>query len=268
MFTATGAEAGRVRPVGLGTRGTTARRRLRRVDRWLLAHHPGLVRTADLLVVDLGFGAVPVTTAHLHALLRATNRGVRVVGLDIDPERVAAAAAWVAPGLSFARGGFELGGLRPHIVRAFNVLRQYDETDVSAAWSLMTSALAPGGLVLEGTCDESGRLVAWVTLDADGPRTLTLVVDPRLPPSAVAARLPKVLIHRNLPGEPVHRLLTEFDLQWRRNAPAGVFSPHQRLVAAAQALSSRGWPVLDGPARWRRGELTVAWSAVRPVDSR
>lgn len=257
-----------MRPVGVVTRGTTARGRLRRVDRWLLAHHPGLVRTPDLCVVDLGFGAVPVTTVHLHALIRAANPTARVVGLEIDPERVAAAAAWAAPGLTFERGGFELAGRRPHIVRALNVLRQYDEPDVVAAWSLMTSALAPGGLVLEGTCDESGRLAGWVTLDAEGPRSLTLVVDPSLPPSAVAARLPKVLIHRNLPGEPVHRLLADLDRQWQRNVPVGVLSPHQRLVAAVRALPALGWPVLDGPARWRRGEVTVAWSAVRPADSR
>lgn len=39
-----------------------------------------------------------------------------------------------------------------------------------------------------------------------------------------AERLPKVLIHRNVPGE----------------------------------------PVLDGPSRWRLGELTLDWSAVAP----
>ncbi|MGW6216438.1 class I SAM-dependent methyltransferase, partial [Streptomyces sp. NPDC055109] len=24
------------------------------------------------------------------------------------------------------------------------------------------------------------------------------------------------------------------------------------------------WPVLDGPARWRQGEVTVAWGALAP----
>jgi hypothetical protein len=262
------AETRRVRAVGVATRGTTSRRRLRRVDRWLLDHHPGLVRTSGLLVVDLGFGATPVTTVALHALIRAANPSARVVGLEIDPQRVQSAASWVAPGLSFDRGGFELAGLRPHVVRALNVLRQYDEGDVGAAWSLMTSALAVGGVVIEGSCDENGRLGTWVTLGAEGARALTLAVDPLLPPSAVAARLPKALIHRNRPGEPVHRLITDFDHQWQRSASVGVFSPRQRLVAAAQGLSALGWPILDGPARWRRGELTVAWSAVRPADSR
>src|SRR3712207_6857817 len=37
------------------------------------------------------------------------------------------------PALTFARGGFELGGLRPALVRAMNVLRQYEESEVDGA---------------------------------------------------------------------------------------------------------------------------------------
>lgn len=255
-------------PVGVATRGTTARRRLRRPDRWLVDCHPGLLRTQGLVVVDVGFGAVPVTTASLHALVRATNPSASVVGLEIDPDRVRAAAGWAAPGLSFERGGFELAGHRPHVVRAFNVLRQYAPAEVEPAWALMCSALAPGGIVVEGTCDESGRLGSWVTLDAAGPRTLTLALDPSSPPRAVAARLPKALIHHNVDGEGIQRLLTDLDEQWERSVAIGVFSPHQRLVAAVRGLVARGWGVLDGPARWRRGELTLAWEAVRPRESR
>ena len=257
-----------LKPTGQITRGTTARRRLRRPDRWLLESHPGLVRSPGLLAIDLGFGAVPVTTAHLHALLRANNPAARVVGLEIDPDRVAAAQPWAAPGLSFERGGFELAGHRPLIVRAFNVLRQYDEADVEPAWSLMCAAVSAGGIVIEGTCDEQGRLGAWVTLDAAGPRTLTLVLDPLAPPSAVAARLPKALIHRNVAGEPIHEVLTALDEHWRREAAIGVFSAQQRLAAAVRGVSAAGWPLLDGPARWRRGELTLPWSAVQSVNSR
>ena len=43
------------------------------------------------------------------------------------------------------------------VVRAFNVLRQYDVESVPEAWSEMTARLAPGGLILDGTCDELGR---------------------------------------------------------------------------------------------------------------
>ena len=38
----------------------------------------------------------------------------------------------------------------------------------------MRAGLAPGGVLVEGTCDEIGRLGSWVLLDGDGPRSLTL----------------------------------------------------------------------------------------------
>ena len=252
-------------PVGTVTRGTTAPRRLRRVDRWLVATHPRLVATPDLLVVDLGFGARPFTTLELAARLRRLNPGARVVGLEIDPERVDAAMPFRSAHVDFAVGGFELGGHRPHLVRALNVLRQYDEADVPDAWARMSAALAPGGLVVEGTCDESGRLGSWLAIDAGGPISLTLAVDLAMAPSAVAPRLPKALIHHNVPGEPIHQLLAALDSGWHRAAGLSAFSTRQRFAAAAAALRSDGWPVLDGPGRWRRGELTIKWDAVRPI---
>jgi len=255
-----------MRPVGTITRGTTAQRRLRRIDRWLVQTQPALVRTPKLLAVDLGFGAVPVTTTALCAQLRAVNRTVTVVGLEIDPGRVQAAARWSTEHLHFQVGGFELAGHRPQLVRAFNVLRQYDEAAVASAWALMCAGLAEGGLIVEGTCDETGRLGAWVSLGVDGPRTLTLALDPHRPPSAVAARLPKSLIHRNVPGEGVHRLLLDLDQHWHHSAALAVFSPRQRILATIRALAEAGWPVQDGPSRWRRGELTVPWRVVRPAE--
>lgn len=260
-----------MRPVGVETRGTTAHRRLRRADRWLLATHGALLRRPGLLVVDLGFGDRPVTTLELAHRLHRLNPTAGVVGLDISPDRVAAArvaAAGVeaAGRLEFDVGGFELGGRRPDVVRAFNVLRQYDADEVAGAWQQMTRQLRPGGLVLDGTCDETGRLAAWVTLDAAGPRSLTLALDATRDPAAVAARLPKVLIHRNVPGEPIHRLLTDLDIRWRTHAPTGVFGPRQRLAGAVRDLRDAGWPLLDGPARWRRGELTVAWRALTATN--
>jgi hypothetical protein len=253
------------RPVGAVTRGTTAPRRLRRVDRWVAATHPRLLALPRLLAVDLGFGARPFTTLELAARLRRTNPDARVVGLEIDPDRVAAAAPYSRVGVEFAVGGFELGGRRPHLVRALNVLRQYDEEDVAAAWALMSAGLAPDGLIVEGTCDEAGRLGAWVTLGNNGPRSLTLAIDLAMAPSAVAARLPKALIHRNVVGEPIHELLSSLDTAWQRSTALAAFSPRQRFAAAVAAVRASGWPILDGPGRWRRGEVTVNWDAVRPI---
>jgi hypothetical protein len=250
------------RAVGAITRGTTAARRLRRVDRWLLATQPGLLRRRDLVVIDVGFGERPTTTLELAHQLRQLNPTARVVGLDISAERVAAAQAFARPGVEFAVGGFELGGRRADVVRAFNVLREYDEADVAAAWQRMTAQLSTGGLLLEGTCDETGGLGSWITLEDAGPRTLTLAVDVSIEPSAVAARLPKALIHHNVPGQPIHRLLTDLDHASRTRMPLRVFGHRQLFAAAVRDIRAAGWPVVDGPTRWRRGELTLAWRAV------
>ena len=257
------------KPLGTVTRGTTAPRRLRRADRWLVANWPALRSSYRPLVVDLGFGASPVTTFDLAVRLRRVNPSVRVVGLDVDPARVAAARAVPTDlPVEFGVGGFELAGLRPDVVRAFNVLRQYPADEVTGWWAELTGRLAPGGFVVDGTCDESGRLASWIRLASDGPQSLTLAVDLAGSPGLVAARLPKILISRNVAGEPAHALLAALDEAWARAAWRSVFGPRQRFAAAASELRAGGWPVLDGPARWRRGELTVAWSAVAPGPSR
>lgn len=261
--------AGRARALGLATRGTTAPNRLRRVDRWLTGVHGDLLRGADRppLVVDLGYGATPVTTIELFDRLRQVRADVEVVGLEIDPERVDAAKAAERPGLSFRRGGFELAGLRPLVVRALNVLRQYEEQAAAQAWTTLCGGLAPGGLLVEGTCDEIGRRAVWVALgsegsDREGPRTLTLAAHlPSLErPSALAERLPKALIHHNVPGQPVYALLAALDDAWDRAAPQAVFGPRARWVATCDGLS---WPGAD-VGRARLGELTVPWASVEP----
>ncbi|MFF5175357.1 class I SAM-dependent methyltransferase [Micromonospora sp. NPDC000089] len=253
-----------MKPLGVVTRGTTNPNRLRRVDNWIVAHCGDRLRAAaDPLVVDLGYGATPVTAVELRARLAAGVRpDVRVVGLEIDPVRVAAAQpAADPPGLTFARGGFELAGLRPTLVRAFNVLRQYDETEVPAAWRTITDRLAPGGVLVEGTCDELGRLGAWVLVDADGPRTLTLAA--RLTtlerPAQLAERLPKSLIHRNVPGERIHDLLTALDDAWQAAAGYAPFGPRHRWVRAVQTINDSGWPIQGRPHHWRQGHLTLPY---------
>ena len=260
--------AGRARALGLPTRGTTGANRLRRMDNWIATVLAGRIRSADNpLVIDLGYGASPVTAVELLARLRRIRPDLTVLGLELDADRVAAAQPAAEPGLSFAQGGFELGGRRPAVVRVANVLRQYPEPAVVPAWRSMQAQLAPGGVVVEGTCDELGRRGSWVLLDAESAVSLTLFCRPELlhRPSEVADRLVKALIHRNVAGERIHALLSAMDAAWDRHAPLAAFGNRQRWRAMCDALSG-DWPVLSGPDRHRLGELTVAWSAVAPGD--
>ena len=272
-----------MRPDGEITRGTTNPGRLRRVDRWITqAQQPVLRAQERPLIVDLGFGASPVTTLELYRKVRAVAPDAEVTGLEIDQERVASACRRLAalrasgeelPGLSFAVGGFELPlPRRPVLVRAFNVLRQYPEDRVRAAWSRLRAGLAPGGALIEGTCDEIGRRAVWVTLPSDDAREALITFSARLAslerPSDLAERLPKALIHRNVPGEPVHQFLRDFDRAWDSAAPYSALGARQRWLAAVTSLSG-AWPVIRRPPqggcrRWRLGEVSLPWTALAP----
>ena len=222
-----------------------------------------LLDAHDPLVVDLGYGASPVTTLEMAARLRTVRPDLRVVGLEIDPARVVPGR----DGVVFARGGFELAGLRPNLVRAFNVLRQYPESAVPEAWSTILSGLAPDGLLLDGTCDELGRRCAWILLDRTGPLSLTLSWDPFTveKPSDIAERLPKALIHRNIPGEPIHTLLTAADRAWSHAASLAPYGPRVRWRHAANLLREQGFPLRPQRRRLRDNQLTLPWSAVAPL---
>ena len=264
------AVSGRVRPVGTITRGTTNPNRLRRCDRWLAGPQAWRLRHSPTrpIVVDLGYGSSPITAVELHGRIRRVRRDVDVVGIEIDPDRVTAAKPLEREGLAFRRGGFEIplrDGARPTVVRAFNVLRQYEEAQVPDAWARVQERLAPGGLLIDGTCDEIGRRSTWVAVDATGPVSLTISL--RLAglerPSDVAERLPKALVHRNVAGERIHAFLADLDQAWARSAPHSSWGARQRFLAAAADVGQR-WPLRDGRARWRLGEITVAWEAVAP----
>lgn len=255
------------KPVGVITRGTTNTNRLRRCDRWMI-HQPDiarLLRHSDRpLALDVGYGASDTTTREWGRWLRRINPNVEVVGLEINPERIFPAT----DGVHFEQGGFELAGYTPQLVRAFNVLRQYDVDQVYDAWNLVTSRLAPGGKFIEGTCDELGRRATWVTLTADGPQTLTLAWDPlhTHTPSQLAERLPKVLIHRNIPGERIHQIFYTIDAAWTQTTPWAVYGPrvHWRETLKLLATSYPDLPFITSRRPIRDNVITFPWSAVAP----
>jgi hypothetical protein len=258
------------KPQGSITRGTTNPNRLRRVDRFI-ASLP-IIREDQPIVVDLGFGASPITAVELLERLSKINSRVQVVGIEIERDRVERGLAIATSNLHFVHGGFEaplpeqFGSSKASLIRAFNVLRQYDESEVAGAWLLMQSRLSDNGLLVEGTCDEIGRLSCWVTLDRQRPLSLTISL--RLLaldlPSKVAERLPKVLIHRNVAGERIHDFLNALDAAWKNNSALAVFGASQRWIAVCKELRSAGWPLVGDSKRWRLGEISVEWSAVAP----
>jgi hypothetical protein len=260
------------KPVGAITRGTTNPNRLRRIDRYL-AQLSYLRQLTDPLAVDLGYGKTPVTAVELLQRLAKVAPSIRVLGIEIDPTRVSEAKALEHSRLAFEHGGFEVPIPKVFsdredvdLIRALNVLRQYSESEVLSAWTLMQSRLSENGLIIEGTCDEIGRVASWITLDKSRPLTFTisLRIQGLDRPSKVAERLPKILIHKNTPGNNIHRYLQELDLAWDKAAGFGAFGSAQRFAQAAKTLLQAGWPIENSPKRWRLGELSVGYEAISP----
>lgn len=250
------------------TRGTTNPNRLRRVDRFI-ATLP-VLKKPNPVVVDLGYGNSPITAIELRERLLKVNPKVHVVGVEIEKERVARGLEVAEPGLDFMLGGFETplptGIQKADVIRAFNVLRQYDERDVKPAWDLMVSRLNQDGVLVEGTCNEIGRVSSWITITYDGPKlfTVSLHLGSLETPSIVAERLPKALIHHNVAGERIHEYLKALDQAWATHTPLGTFGAVQRWLAVCETLTAAGWPIVVNRKRWRLGELSVDWSAVSP----
>lgn len=211
------------------------------------------------------------------------NPSLPVLGVEIDPERVAAAQPFVERGLDFRLGGFNLPLQRwpdnqpesVRAIRAFNVLRQYDPEAVAPAYARMAEGVLADGLLLEGTSDPPGQL--WVahvlrrtTASPSAPdawrrEVLAFSTNFRqgFDPSAFQAVLPKDLIHRVIPGEPIY----DFFATWRQaaamTAAQCVWGTRAWFIAAAQQLTREGYVVNLRPHWLRKGFLLVSTSAGR-----
>src|SRR5258708_16720059 len=144
------------RALGQPTRGKTALNRLRHVDIYVALALSHCLTSGTPLVVDIGFGAFPWTTLEMRERWLALNPALRVLGVEIDPERVAAALPYAQPPeIDFRLGGFNLADLlhdeRVRLIRCYNVLRQYDESAVQIPLDEMGKSLAPDCSFIQGT---------------------------------------------------------------------------------------------------------------------
>lgn len=273
------------RPQGQPTRGKTAQNRLRRVDLFLLWYAAGLLRRSDgpfaaSWVVDLGYGAEPFTTLEMAGRLRKINPHLPVLGVEIDAERVAAAQPYADALTQFRRGGFNLpltgrsdgAPEAVRVVRAFNVLRQYDETAVAAAYAELAHGVLPGGLLVEGTSDPQGRIwVANVMRRTAGEQPweferLVFSTNFRsgFEPAMFQPVLPKSYIHRMQPGEPIWTFMQAWKEAARRTIALRDWGARTWFAGSAAILAAQGHPVTVH-GRWlRQGFLLVDLAKVAP----
>src|ERR1044071_4569842 len=154
------------KPEGQPTRGKTASNRLRRVDNFLLLYEPSLLTQTDglfveSLFVDLGYGFDARTTLESATRFRRLNPNLKILGVEIEKERVEAALPYADEKTFFRLGGFNLPlkeGEHVRLIRAFNVLRQYEEKDFAPAYERLAQYVLPGGLMIEGTSTPYGQI--------------------------------------------------------------------------------------------------------------
>jgi hypothetical protein len=209
-------------------------------------------------VVDLGIGGNPWTTLEL---ARAVERfGLRVVGVDHDPDVVRSARTHTAANVSFVEGGFDLPAeARPAVlVRAMNVLRDYGPHEVQPAHALLGDALVDGGLLVEGSCGAAGDvLCAWLVRKAGAMLVregLLFSTDftRGFGPLQFRDRLPRDLRGTVKPETPIGRLFTDWTAAV---AACGARTAKERFVGGAERLAEVRDDVEIAPDAWTSGFL-------------
>ncbi len=273
------------KPEGQPTRGKTASNRLRRVDNFILLYEPALLtrtdglfasdlplnRTersgvADSLFVDLGYGFDARTTLESAARFRRVHPDLKILGVEIDKERVEAALPFADDKTFFRLGGFNLplkNNERVRLIRAFNVLRQYEEKDFAPAYERLAEYVLPGGLMIEGTSNpfgsiwcanvvrrmESGSLLPNFRQQAVGAQSqwkfeaLVFSTNFRLgfDVEEFQTILPKNLIHHVVQGEPIYDFFEAWKRSAKETAAMKTYGAKQWFVAAAEALAQKGY---------------------------
>ena len=246
------------RPQGIPTRGKTARNRLRRSDIFLSRYAANLIKAPSppgitSWFVDLGYGRQPFTTLESARQLRKLNPTLPILGVEIDTERVEAAKPYENKNTQFRLGGFNLPlkqNETARIVRAFNVLRQYEEEQVHDSLLTIAENMQNGGLILEGTSDPYGRVwVANLLRKTDIPplqlEGLIFSTNFRwgFEPGMFQPVLPKNLIHRMVPGEPIHTFFSTWEMAAKETIFHKEFGLRQWFIAAAQSLADKGYQI-------------------------
>jgi len=246
------------KPEGLPTRGKTASNRLRRLDNFILLYEPSLLTQTDglfaaSLFVDLGYGRDARTTLESAARFRRVNPNLKILGVEIDKERVEAALPFADEKTFFRLGGFNLplqAGEHVRLIRAFNVLRQYEEKDFAPAYERLAQYVLPGGLMIEGTSNPFGSIWAANVVRRLENRewsaeALVFSTNFRLgfDVEEFQTILPKNLIHRVTPGEEIFDFFEAWKRSAQETASLKTYGARQWFIAAAESLARKGYKV-------------------------
>ena len=201
------------------------------------------------MFVDLGYGFDARTTLESAERFRRINPVLPILGVEIDKERVDAASHHANAITHFRVGGFNLP-LQPaesvRLIRAFNVLRQYEEKDFSPSYERLAQYILPGGLMIEGTSNPFGSI--WVAnlarkMESGTWKMEALVFSTNFrlgfDITDFQSVLPKNYIHHVVEGE----LIYDFFEDWKHSAAetvsAKMFGLKQWFAASVESLAAK-----------------------------
>ena len=246
------------KPEGQSTRGKTASNRLRRVDNFILLYEPSLLTRTDglfahALFVDLGYGFDARTTLESAARFRRVDPDLPILGVEIEKERVDAALPFADEKTFFRLGGFNLPlkeGEHVRLIRAFNVLRQYEEKEFAPAYERLAQYVLPGGLMIEGTSNPFGSIWCANVVRKEESGTwgfegLVFSTNFRLgfDIADFQAVLPKNLIHHVMPGEPIYDFFAAWKQSAAETAALKAYGLRQWFMQSAEALANKGYKI-------------------------
>jgi len=246
------------KPEGQPTRGKTASNRLRRVDNFILLYEPSLLTRTDglfanSLFVDLGYGFDARTTLESAARFRRLNPDLKILGVEIEKERVEAALPYADEKTFFRLGGFNLPlkeGEHVRLIQAFNVLRQYEEKDFAPAYERLAQYVLPGGLMIEGTSTPYGQI--WTAnlarkLESGKWNIEALVCSTNFrlgfDITDFQAVLPKNTIHHVVPGEPIYDFFEAWKGAAAQSSAMKTYGPRQWFIHSAELLAQKGYKI-------------------------
>ncbi len=257
----------RAKPIGQPTRGKTALNRLRQVDIFIRLMWGHVFASPNPLIVDVGYGEYAWTALEMYQRLLPLNPSVCLLGIEIDPVRVMNALPHATPPrIEFRLGGFNLvdvlDGQQATLIRAYNVLRQYDEADVADALATVSEGLAEGGVLIEGTSTPTGRIVAFDVYQKQAGALIHKHIvfgtnfRSETIPTEFQAILPKRLIHHAY-DEPVYSFFRTWERGLAMARGAGQYRHRRRWMYAVRYLHDMGYAVDTRRRVMSRGYLVL-----------
>jgi len=219
------------------------------VDNFILLHEPSLLTRidglfADAMFLDLGYGFAARTTLESAQRFRKLNPNLKILGVEIDKERVEAALPFADEKTFFRLGGINAplkDGEHVRLIRAFNVLRQYEEKDFAPAYEQLANHIIPGGLTIEGTSNPFGSIWSanlvrklergeWCFENLIFSTNFRMGFDV----DEFQTILPKNLIHHVVSGEEVYAFFEAWKQSAKETAAMKTYGDAQAIVCLHQ----------------------------------